>query len=292
MSELISRPRRSVLYMPCANSRALEKARGLSADALIFDLEDAVAPDAKKTARNNLLAALEQGEYGCRELVVRVNAQATPWGVDDLNAIASVNIDALLLPKVEGVSDIDQAVSLLKDAGASDQLPVWAMIETPLGVLNARQIASHPRIQVLVMGTNDLSKELRVPQTQDRAGFITALSMTVLAARAYGKDVIDGVYIDLENEEGFYAACQQGKVLGFDGKSLIHPKQLAIANELFSPSEKELEQAKNIIDAWSKAKTEGKGVVLVAGKLVEELHVIEAQRLLDMSLLIARLDRE
>lgn len=277
--------------MPCSNSRALEKARSLAADALIFDLEDAVLPGAKNAARDNLLAVLEQGQYGSREIIVRINALATPWGADDLRSIALTNINALLLPKVESIADIDQATLLLKDAGASDQLPVWAMIETPLGVLNAQAIASHPRIQVLVMGTNDLSKELRVPQTEDRAGFITALSMTVLAARAYGKEVIDGVYIDLENQSGFYAACLQGKVLGFDGKSLIHPKQLAVANELFSPSEKELEQAKNIIDAWALAKEQGKGVVLVAGKLVEELHVIEAQRLIDMSLLTDRLDQ-
>ncbi len=288
MTEISRRPRRSVLYMPASNSRALNKARSLSADALIFDLEDAVAPDAKEVARDNLLSALKQ-DYAYREVIVRVNGASTSWGRDDLQAIAQENIDAVLLPKVESAADIDQAVQLLKDAGASDHLPVWAMIETPLGVLNAQQIAAHERIQVLVMGTNDLSKELRVPQTEDRAGFITSLGMTVLAARAYGKEVIDGVYIDLNNEAGFYAACQQGKTLGFDGKSLIHPKQLAVANEVFSPSEQEIEQAKIIIDAWRIAEQQGKGVVLVEGKLVEELHVIEAQRLVGMSSLIDKL---
>lgn len=288
MTKLSSRPRRSVLYMPASNSRALDKARSLSADALIFDLEDAVAPDAKEVARDNLLLALKQ-DYAYREVIVRVNSASTSWGRDDLQAIAQGNIDAVLLPKVESAADIDQAVHLLRDGGGSDHLPVWAMIETPLGVLNAQQIAAHARIQVLVMGTNDLSKELRVPQTEDRAGFITSLGMTVLAARAYGKEVIDGVYIDLNNEAGFHAACQQGKTLGFDGKSLIHPKQLAVANEVFSPSELEIERAKIIIDAWYLAEQQGKGVVLVEGKLVEELHVIEAQRLIGMSSLIDKL---
>ena len=285
----ISRPRRSVLYMPASNSRALAKACSLSADALIFDLEDAVAPDAKEAARDNLLLALKQ-DYAYREVIVRVNGVSTLWGRDDLQAIAQENIDAVLLPKVESAADVDQAVQLLKDAGANDHMPVWAMIETPLGVLNAQQIAAHERIQVLVMGTNDLSKELRVPQTEDRVGFITSLGMTVLAARSYGKEVIDGVYIDLNNQAGFYAACQQGKTLGFDGKSLIHPKQLAAANEVFSPSEQEIEQAKTIIDAWRIAEQQGKGVVLVEGKLVEELHMIEAQRLVGMSSLIDKLE--
>lgn len=289
MSDVTIHPRRSVLYMPASNSRALDKARGLAADALIFDLEDAVTPDMKGQARVNLLAALEQGGYGYREVVVRVNGLDTSWGREDLSVIAKTSVDAVLLPKVGCVEDIDSVVAVLQDAGADDELPLWAMIETPMGVLQSQNIAAHERVKVLVMGTNDLAKELRVPQLESRSGFMASLGLAVLAARAYGKEVIDGVYIDLNSEAGFQAACQQGKELGFDGKSLIHPKQLAVANTVFSPSRRELENAKEIIEAWHAAKQQGKGVVLVDGRLVEELHVIEANRLIALSEMIESL---
>ncbi len=278
------RPLRSVLYMPGSNAKALQKARSLPADALILDLEDAVSPDAKEQARKQVLEALAEGGYEKRDVVVRINALASRWGRDDLQAIARTRLDAVLIPKVETPADVLQVISLLDEAGAGDDLPVWAMIETPLGVLNIQQIAAaHQRLRVLVMGTNDLSKELRIPQTADRAGFITAFGLCLMAARAYGLEIIDGVYIHLNDDLGLRAACEQGKALGFDGKTLIHPKQLATANSVFSPDEKELAQAQAIIDAWKEAQALGQGVVVVDGRLVEALHVQEAQRLLQIA---------
>ena len=287
--QAVNRPRRSVLYMPGSNLRALEKARTLAADVLILDLEDAVAPDAKQLARDQVLAVLAQQGFGQREVVVRVNSHASVWGQEDLQSVARSSVDAVLLPKVESLADIEVAIEILHKAGADTELPIWAMIETPLGVLQAQQIASHQRTQVLVMGTNDLAKELRVPQTPDRLGFMTSLGLSVLAARAYGCDVIDGVFIELDNEAGLLTACQQGKSLGFDGKSLIHPRQLDTANRVFSPSAKELEQASAIVAAWQQASKEAKAVVVVNGRLVEELHVKEAQRIIAMAAAIAAL---
>ncbi len=278
------RPRRSALYMPGANPRALEKARELPADCLILDLEDAVAPDAKPTARTHIAEALQAGGYGQRELVVRINHQASPWGADDLARFARAELHAIALPKVESAAEIQQVATAMSSLGYADDVALWAMIETPRGVLNAASIATaHPRLKVLVMGTSDLAKDLRVPHTPDRLGFITSLSLCVLAARAAGLEVLDGVHLDLEDESGLVAACQQGRQLGFDGKTLIHPKQIAAANEAFAPSAIEIERSHAIIAAWQEAESKGQGVVVLNGRLVENLHVEEARRTLALA---------
>jgi citrate lyase subunit beta/citryl-CoA lyase len=285
MNEMTLAPRRSMLYMPGANPRALEKAKGLAADTLIFDLEDAVSPDAKENAREHISAALTSGSYGYREILVRINSLDSPWGEADLQCVASLlaagcKLDGVLVPKVEQAEQVQAVCALLAEYGAVS-VPVWAMIETPLGVLNSQAVAaSSDRLLGLVMGTNDLSKELRVAQKPGREGFLCSLSLCVLAARAYGKVIIDGVHIQLDDDEGLQAVCLQGKDLGFDGKTLIHPKQLAIANEVFSPSEQDVLHARDLVAAWQQAEQEGKGVLVVNGRLVEELHVIEAKRLL------------
>ncbi|BFM14197.1 CoA ester lyase [Maricurvus nonylphenolicus] len=275
------RPRRSALYMPGSNARALEKAKTLDADALILDLEDAVAPSQKDNARNLICEAVNQGGYGYRELVIRSNGLNTPWGKADLEAAAKTSADAVCLPKVESADEIKAAIEILNHAGAPESLGIWIMIETPRGVLDIDAIcADQDRLQVVVMGTSDLSKELRVPHTPDRLGFITSLSQCVLAARAHSLDIIDGVHLDLSDEQGYLSACEQGRHLGFDGKSLIHPKQIQPANDTFGLTEGAAEQAQKIIDAWQQATSEGQGVVVVDGKLVENLHVEEAQRTL------------
>jgi citrate lyase subunit beta/citryl-CoA lyase len=276
----LEKPRRSVLYMPGANARALEKARGLDCDAIIFDLEDAVAPDAKAAARAQVAGAIRAGGYGARELIVRVNAIDGPWGRADVAAIAELAIDGVLFPKVESPAELTVCVNALHAAGARSQR-VWAMIETPRGVLDVERIAgASPRLATLVMGTSDLVKELRAKHTPDRAAVVGALSRCVLAARAFGLCVLDGVYLDLDNPNGFRQACEQGRVLGFDGKTLIHPSQIAAANEVFGPSAAELDEAREIVAAWRDAEREGKGVVVVRGKLIENLHVAEAERVL------------
>lgn len=273
------RPRRSVLYMPGANARALEKARGLAADGLILDMEDAVSPEAKDLARRQIIEAVKQGGYGPREVVVRVNGLNTPWGVDDVAAVSNIGADAILFPKVESPEQVHAAVTALDEAGAPADLPLWMMAETPRGILNIDAIAGcHPRLAVIVMGTSDLAKEMRVRHTPERSGFIAALSLCVMAARAHGLDILDGVYLDLGDETGFHAACEQGRDLGFDGKTLIHPKQLQAANEVFAPAAKDVENARIIIEAWEQARAEGKGVAVVNGRLVENLHVEEARR--------------
>jgi citrate lyase subunit beta/citryl-CoA lyase len=275
------RPRRSVLYMPGSNPRALEKAKTLSADVLVLDLEDAVSVERKLEARDLIVAALRGGGYGKRELVVRVNGLETPWGADDIRAMATLGADAICLPKVETVQQVQQAARLLDAAGAPDSLKIWIMAETPQGVLNIQACAAaHPRLTAIMMGTSDLAKELRVPHSASRAGFLTSLGLCVLAARANNLDIIDGVHIDLDDDEGLLAVCRQGRELGFDGKSLIHPKQLDAANELFAPSASDVERAKKIIEAWKDAEAQQLGVVLVDGKLVEALHVEEAKRVL------------
>lgn len=274
-------PRRSVLYMPGINKRALEKARSLDADVLILDLEDAVAPAQKLQAREQVLAAIAEGGYGHRELVVRVNGFDTPWGRDEIAAFAKAPISALCLPKVESAAEVQAVVQLLAQEQAPESLRLWVMAETPRGVLAIDQVAgSHPRVEAIVMGTSDLAKELRVPHTPERLGLQASLSQCVLAARAHGLDVLDGVHLDLDDEQGFEQACQQGVELGFDGKTLIHPKQIAGANRSFAPSAGALERAKKIHDAWAEAEAQGLGVVLVEGRLVESLHVDEARRLL------------
>jgi citrate lyase subunit beta / citryl-CoA lyase len=270
------RPRRSVLYMPAANARAMEKARELPCDTLIFDLEDAVAPDAKATAREQLAAALRGGGYGHRERVVRVNGLDTPWGADDLAAVADLAVDAVLLPKIE---TREQVHACLQRIGPT--LPVWVMIETPRGVLAAEHIAaSSDRLQVLVMGTSDLVTEMRARHTEDRQPLLPALAHCVLVARAFGRVVLDGVHLDFRNLESFERACRQGRDLGFDGKTLIHPAQIEIANRTFGPSDDEVVLARQIVTAWQEAQRAGKGVVVVNGKLVENLHAVEAERTL------------
>ncbi len=286
------RPRRSVLYMPAANTRALEKARSLPADALIFDLEDAVSPDAKDAARANACAAAQSGAYGKREIVIRANALGTPWGADDLKAIAASRAHAVLLPKVNGAADIAAAFEALDKAGAPASMALWCMIETPVAILRLEEIAAAgERVACFVMGTNDLVKDLRAQFTPDQIAVLSFLSQTVLVARAYGKVVLDGVYNDIQNVDGFKAQCRQGLAMGFDGKTLVHPSQVEPCNEIFAPSAAEVERARKIIDGFRQAKAEGKGVVTVDGRMVEALHVELAQRTLELNDAIAELAR-
>ncbi|MCB1615852.1 MAG: CoA ester lyase [Pseudomonadales bacterium] len=280
------KPRRSALYIPGSNKRALEKAVSLAADVVILDLEDAVSPDNKIQARAQLLDTLGRQDFGEREVVVRINGLDTDWGVADLAAFHDAGIDALLLPKVERPDQIEHAESLMSDHHYDSSIGLWAMIETPLAIIQVNDICqASDRLNALVMGTSDLAKELRVPHTRDRTAFLYALSRCVLAARAFGLDIIDGVCLDLDDESGYAQGCCQGRELGFDGKSLIHPKQIALANHYFSPSEESVAFAKKIICAWESS--ENKGVLVVDGKLVEYLHVLEAKRTLEISRLIA-----
>lgn len=285
------RPRRSVLFMPGSNPRALEKARRLPADGLIFDLEDAVAPAQKESARGIVAAALAAGGYGRRELVVRVNALDTPWGHADFAAAATMPIDAVLLPKVENADRVRLAAALLDTLGAPQPLALWCMLETPLAILDAREIAAaNPRLAALVVGTSDLTADLHALPTRDRLPLLTALGLAVLAGRAHGLAVLDGVHLDLADPQGFALACRQGRELGFDGKTLIHPDQIDGANAAFAPSAAELEWSRRIIAAHTAATASGKGVVLVDGRLVENLHVENARRLAALADAIAGLD--
>jgi citrate lyase subunit beta / citryl-CoA lyase len=275
------RPRRSVLYMPGSNVRALEKARELDADCLIFDLEDAVAPEAKDSARSQAAATTRAGGYGNREIIVRTNGLDTEWFAADAAAIAASGADAVLLPKVESAATIKEALRQLSKAGTPADLPVWIMIETPRGVLDLdRIIADSPKVEVIVMGTSDLAKEMRITQTGDRAGLMHALGHCVLTARAHGLDIIDGVHLALDDEDGLRIACRQGRNLGFDGKSLIHPRQIAPANELFGVSAAEAKNAREIVEAWQEARDQGQGITVLDGRLIEQLHVDEAERIL------------
>ncbi len=278
------RPRRSVLYMPGANTRALEKARSLPADALIFDLEDAVAPDAKEAARTNVVAAAWSKAYGKREIAIRCNGLGTAWGQADVEAIATSGADAILVPKVESAAEVTHVVSLLDAAGAPQTMAVWAMMETPKGILRAEEIAgSHPRLALFVMGTNDLVKDMRARHTPARLPLITALGLGMLAARAHGLTILDGVYNDIQDAEGFRAVCRQGLEMGFDGKTLIHPSQVEPCNEIFAPSQAELEMAGKIVAAFRQAEAAGKGVVTVDGRMIENLHVEQAERALALA---------
>jgi citrate lyase subunit beta/citryl-CoA lyase len=284
------RPRRSVLYMPGANTRALEKAKGLPADAVILDLEDAVAPDAKPEARANVVAAVEGGGYGRREIAIRVNGLGTPWGPDDVRAAAGAGPDAVLVPKVSSAADVHAAVQALDEAGAADTTALWVMLETPEAVLRAAEVAgASDRLTVLVMGTNDLSKELRCAIVPGREPMLYALGACVAAARANGKAILDGVYNAIDDADGFAAECRQGADMGFDGKTLVHPSQLEPCNAAYAPSEAELVQAGKVIEAWEAARAEGKGVVTVDGRMVENLHVDNARRALAMADAIAAL---
>ena len=284
------RPRRSLLYVPGSNSRALQKARGLPADGLILDLEDAVAPDAKENARAIVATALVDGGYGRRELVLRVNALDTPWGHADLTAAATMPIDAVLLPKVESADRVRLTVSLLDTLGAPERIPVWCMLETSLGIIYAREIAAaSPRLAALVLGTSDLTKDLHALSTRDRLPLLASLGLATHAARAHGLAILDGVHLDLSDDEGFVASCRQGRELGFDGKTLIHPKQIAPANAAFAPSAEEVAWSRRIIAAHAEAAAAGKGVVLVDGRLIETLHVENARRLVALAEEIDRL---
>lgn len=278
------RPRRSVLYMPGANARALDKARTLDADVLILDLEDAVAPDAKAQARAQVAAALREGGYGRRECIVRVNALDTPWGLDDVRAIAQAGADAVLLPKVETPAQLAALAQALDAAGAPADLPLWAMAETPLGFLRLDAIAGgHPRLAAIVVGTSDLVKDLHARHTPSRNETLLARSLAVMAARAHGLAVLDGVHLDLNDDAGLQDTCRQGRDQGFDGKTLIHPRQIAAANAAFAPTPEELDTARKRLDAWQAAQAEGKGVAVVDGALVENLHASEAERVLALA---------
>ena len=286
------RPRRSLLYMPGSNPRALEKARSLPADGLILDMEDAVSPDAKALAREQIVTALAEGGYGHRELMVRVNALSTEWGADDIKAVSEAGTppDAVLIPKPSTAADVIEAINAFEAAGCPDSVEMWIMAETPLCILNIAEVASaHPRLKGMVLGTSDLSKDTRVRHTPDRLGFIAALNLCVYAARANGLGIIDGVQLDLEDADLLALSCEQGRDLGFDGKSLIHPKQIAAANAAFAPDEKEIADARNIITGFEQAQSEGKGVVVVNGRLVENLHVEEAKRQLALADAIAQI---
>lgn len=277
----MTRPYRSVLYIPAANARAMEKARSLTADAIIFDLEDAVAPAEKVPARDLLAKALLE-DYGGRARIVRINGLDTEWGEGDARNFAS-GADAVLVPKVSRTEDLDRVARLVPDT------PLWAMMETPEGMLNAQEIARHPRLEGMVMGTNDLAKELGSRFRADRLPMMAGLGQCLLAARAYGKVIVDGVFNAFKDEDGLRFECEQGRDMGFDGKTLIHPAQLAISNECFAPSEAELDLARRQIAAFEAASAEGKGVAVVDGKIVENLHVATAQSILGKAEAIARL---
>lgn len=283
------RPRRSVLYMPAANAKALEKAKSIPADALIFDLEDAVAPDAKAAARDSAAAAAASGAYGRRELTIRANGLDTPWGADDLAAIAAAGPSGVVIPKVSSVAYLGQVCDRLEAAGAPDSLRIWAMIETPTAIFDVRAIAAVERVAVLVMGTNDLIKELRARPVPGRGPMLGHLATAVLAAREAGKVILDGVFNDITNAEGFEAECRQGAELGFDGKTLIHPGQVEMANSVWAPSEDEVADAQEIITAFTEAEADGRGVVTVKGRMIENLHVDTARRTLAVADAIAAL---
>tara|TARA_R110000868_G_scaffold87758_6_gene245124 strand:- start:2088 stop:2978 length:891 start_codon:yes stop_codon:yes gene_type:complete len=293
MSDIIARPRRSVLYMPGSNARAMEKARDIAADALILDLEDAVAPDAKEEARAQVVAAVVAGGYGKREICIRVNGLDTPWGLDDIKAAVATRPDAILVPKINSAADVKRADKALSDAGAPASLQLWCMIETPLAILNIQAIAaeaSSTRMTLWVMGTNDIAKELRAAHTADRVPMLASLGLSVIAARAYGLAALDGVYNDIKNEEGFTAICEQGRDMGFDGKTLIHPSQVGPCNTIFSPDPETVEFARKTIEAFTLPENKGKGVLKVEGRMVEILHAEIAKRTVAVADAIAELE--
>jgi citrate lyase subunit beta/citryl-CoA lyase len=277
------RPRRSVLYMPGANDRALEKAKALPADAVILDLEDSVAPEAKVQARERVCAAVREGGYGRRELVIRTNALETVWGTTDLLAAAEAAPDAILIPKVAHPGDIISAAKILKSVNAPERTRIWAMMETPQAILYAREIAAvamdpENRLECFVLGTNDLLKESRARALDNRFAIVPWLALTIVAARAFGLDIIDGVYNDFKDEDGFRKECEHGRTLGMDGKTLIHPSQVGPCNEVFTPTDDEVEWSRKIIDAFSQPVNAQKGVITVEGKMVERLHLVMARR--------------
>lgn len=274
------RPRRSVLYMPAANERALQKAKTIPCDAIIFDLEDAVAPDAKPAARHLAVAAVTGGEYGARELTIRCNALTTPWGPDDLAAAAAAGPAAVVIPKVDSVDDLDEIAARLDDGGGQST-SIWAMVETPKAIFDVRAIAGHPRVTVLVVGTNDLARELRAPLgVAHRANLVPHLATAVLGAREAGKVILDGVYNDVGDADGFASECRQGVELGFDGKTLIHPSQLEPANRVWAPAPGAVDDARALIATFQAGVAAGKGVVTHDGRMIENMHVANAERLI------------
>jgi citrate lyase subunit beta / citryl-CoA lyase len=282
------RPRRSVLYLPSSNERALEKAKTLAVDALILDLEDAVAPDAKVQARENACAAARSGEYGRRELTIRINAIGTQWHDEDLRAAGAAGPDAVVVPKVGSAEEVRELVAALEDGGAPERTKLWAMVETPGAMLHCEEIAAaSERLTVLVMGTNDLAKELHAEHVPGRQPLLTGLSLCLLAARATGTAILDGVFNDVVDAEGFEAECRQGAQLGFDGKTLIHPGQVDACNVAFAPSAAAVEDARGVLDAWRAGA--GAGVVTHNGRMIENLHVETAQRVLAIHEAIAAL---
>ncbi len=275
------RVRRSVLYMPAANERALEKAKTIPADAIIFDLEDAVAPDAKELARGQAVAAAGSGDYGNRELTIRCNGLDTPWGADDIAAAATSGASAVVIPKVDSATYIDQISAALDAAGAPADLSIWAMIETPTGILDVREIAGHDRVSVLVMGTNDMYRELRAKMgSADRHPLLPHLAAALVAAREADIMALDGVYNDVRDPDGFLIEATQGFEMGFDGKTLIHPSQVDPTNDVWAPDADEVEHARAVIDAFNQAQADGRGVVTVDGRMIENLHVAMAERTL------------
>ena len=285
MSDL--RPRRSVLYMPSSNERALDKAKSIACDALIFDLEDAVAPDAKETARTNAVAAAQSGDYGHREITIRCNGLTTPWGADDLTAAATSGAASVVIPKVDSVDYLDEIEQRLDAAGAPAEMTIWAMIETPTAIMDVRAIAHHPRVNVLVMGNNDLAKELRTGVLPERTPLIPHLAMALLGAREADKVILDGVYNDVRDPDGFLVEAEQGKAMGFDGKTLVHPSQVDPANEVWAPSADEVDFSRRVIEAFEEAEADGRGVVTVDGRMIENLHVENAKRILAVADAIA-----
>jgi citrate lyase subunit beta/citryl-CoA lyase len=286
------RPRRSALYMPGSNARAIEKARTLPADTVIFDLEDAVAPETKAEARAAVCAAVTAGGYSARELVIRINGLATPWGGADLEAAASASPDAILLPKVSSPEDLLDAGKRLHALGAAEAIRVWAMIETPLAILQAHDIAAvardeTARLSCFVMGTNDLAKDTRARLAPGRATMMPWLMTALAAARAYGIDILDGVYNNLSDEAGFRTECIEGRDCGFDGKTLIHPNQIAAANEVFAPSEQDVENARAIVALFEQPENARKGAVSHKGRMVERLHAEMAKRTMALAEAIA-----
>ena len=295
MTNVTARPRRSVLYMPGSNARAMEKAREIPADALILDLEDAVAPDAKEEARAQVVQAVTQGGYGKREIVIRVNGLDTPWGIEDIKAAVKAAPHAILVPKINSAEDVARAETALMQANAAPGLQLWCMIETPLAILNIQSIAAkaaapNSRMTAWVMGTNDIAKELRAAHTPDRVPMLTSLGLAIIAARAYGLVALDGVYNDIKNEAGFAAVCEQGRDMGFDGKTLIHPSQVGPCNAIFSPDPETVAFARKTIEAFELPENKGKGVLKVDGRMVEILHAEIAKRTVAIADAIAELE--
>ncbi|HJP38729.1 MAG: CoA ester lyase [Gammaproteobacteria bacterium] len=277
------KPRRTAMYMPGSNQRALDKARELPVDVVIMDLEDAVAPDAKQAARANVVAAIAAGGYGHREIVVRINGYESPWWKDDLVAVATSGANAMLAPKIDAADLLSKLSDLLAINGAPDDMRLWTMAETPSAILKINSIASaDSRLEVIVMGTSDLAKDLRIPPDPERMGLLPALTTCILAARAYGLDILDGVFGDLADNDGFVRSCEQGRKLGFDGKTLIHPRQIETANRVFGISATEVASATEVISAWETAAAQGRGIAVINGRMIENLHAEDARRVLKL----------